>query len=59
MTPVAHLNMLREMGAKLNEVFTKVEAVETRVRHVESQLDDLRTAVTHALGWSGAGTAAE
>ena len=32
--------------------FTKLEAVETRVRHVESQLDDLRMAVTYALGQS-------
>jgi hypothetical protein len=44
--------LLREMHAKQDEHFTKLESVETRVRHVESQLDDLRMAVTYALGQS-------
>jgi hypothetical protein len=41
--------LLRDIRAKQDEHFTKLEAVETRVRHVESQLDDLRMAVTYAL----------
>ncbi len=44
--------LLRDIRAKQDEHFTKLEAVETRVRHVESQLDDLRMAVTYALGQS-------
>ena len=44
--------LLRDIRAKQGEHFTKLEAVETRVRHVESQLDDLRMAVTYALGQS-------
>jgi septal ring factor EnvC (AmiA/AmiB activator) len=46
------LKLLREMRTKLDEVFAKLETVETRVRHVESQLDDLRMTVTYALGQS-------
>jgi regulator of replication initiation timing len=46
------LKLLREMRMKLDEVFAKLETVETRVRHVESQLDDLRMTVTYALGQS-------
>ncbi len=41
--------LLRDIRAKQDEHFTKLDAVETRVRHVESQLDDLRMAVTYAL----------
>ncbi len=44
--------LLRDIRAKQDEHYTKLEAVETRVRHVESQLDDLRMAVTYALGQS-------
>jgi hypothetical protein len=44
--------LLRDIRAKQDEHFTKLEAVETQVRHVESQLDDLRMAVPYALGQS-------
>ncbi len=44
--------LLRDIRAKHDEHFTKLEVVETRVRHVESQLDGLRMAVTYALGQS-------
>jgi hypothetical protein len=48
------LKLLREMRTKLDEVFAKLQAAETRVRRIESQLDDLWRGVTYALGWSGA-----
>jgi hypothetical protein len=37
--------LLRDIRAKQDEHSAKFEAVETRVRHVESQLDDLRTSM--------------
>lgn len=48
---MAHV-LLRDIRAKQDEHFVKLEALETRVRHVESQLDDLRMAETYALGQS-------
>ena len=36
--------LLRDIRAKQDEHFTKLEAVETRVRHVVSQLVDVRMA---------------
>jgi len=36
----------------LRDIRGKLETVEARVRHVESQLDDLKIAVTYSLGQS-------
>jgi hypothetical protein len=47
--------LLRDIRAKQDERFSKLEAVETRVRHVECQLNDLRLTVTHSLGHAGGG----
>jgi uncharacterized coiled-coil protein SlyX len=46
------LKLLREMRTKLDESFIKLEALEMRVRHAESRLDELRMTVTHVLGQS-------
>ncbi len=46
------VHVLRDIRAKQDQHFTELDAVETRVRHVGSQLDDLRMAVTYALGQS-------
>ena len=44
--------MLRDIRTKLDEDSANFDVLETRVRHVESQLDDLRMTVTYALGQS-------
>jgi hypothetical protein len=44
--------LLRDIRAKQDEHSANFDALETRVRHVESQLDDLRMTVTYALGQS-------
>jgi hypothetical protein len=46
------LVLLRDIRGKQEESFAKLEAVEARVRHVESQLDDPKIAVTYSLGQS-------
>jgi hypothetical protein len=42
----------RDIRAMQDEHSAKFEAVETRARHIESQLDDFRMTVTYALGQS-------
>jgi hypothetical protein len=44
--------LLCDIRATQDERSIKFEAVETRLRHVESQLDDLRMTVTYARGQS-------
>jgi len=46
------LALLREIRSKQDEQTGKLDALEVRVRHVESQLDDLHVAVTYPLGQS-------
>jgi hypothetical protein len=46
------LALLREIRSKQDEQTAKLDVLEGRVRHVESQLDDLHVAVTYSLGQS-------
>ena len=46
------LALLREIRSKQDEQTAKLDALGGRVRHVESQLDDLHVAVTYTLGQS-------
>lgn len=46
------LALLREIRSGQDEQATKLDALATRVRHIESQLDDLHVAVTYSLGQS-------
>jgi hypothetical protein len=46
------LVILRDIRAKQDEHSAKLEAVETRVRHIEKQVEDLHMAVTFSLGQS-------
>ena len=46
------LALLREIRSKQDEQTGKLDALEVRVRHVESQLDDLLVAVTSSPGQS-------
>jgi hypothetical protein len=46
------LALLREIRSKQDEQTGKLDALEGRVRHVESRLDDLHVAATYSLGQS-------
>jgi hypothetical protein len=46
------LALLREIRTKQDEQTGKLDALQGRVRHVESQLDDLHVAVTYSPGQS-------
>jgi exonuclease III len=46
------LALLREIRSKQDEQTGKLDTLERRVRHVESQLDDLRITVTYSPGQS-------
>jgi polyhydroxyalkanoate synthesis regulator phasin len=46
------LNLLRDIRGKQDEHTTRLDALDSRIRHVESQLDDLHATVTYSLGLS-------
>ncbi|MGO9743072.1 MAG: hypothetical protein ACLPN5_16480 [Roseiarcus sp.] len=46
------LNLLRDIRAKQDEHSERLNGVDARVRHAESQLEDLLATVTYSLGMS-------
>jgi uncharacterized protein YoxC len=44
--------LLREIRAKLDDVYARVGSVETRVQHVEKLVEDLHMTATYSLGQS-------
>ena len=44
--------LLREIRATLVEQSAKMDSIDSRVRHIEKQIEDLRLTVTYSLGQS-------